>query len=175
MLKEVYEWIEALLFSVVIILLLFIFVFRTVGVWGPSMEPTLYTDEQIFVSHLFYTPAYGDVVVTTQPNAENKPLVKRVIALSGQTVNMDVSGNIYVDDVRLDEPYIAEPNLVMGNISYPVKVPEGHVFVMGDNRNHSSDSRFHEIGMIDQRYILGRVIVRFAPFNKFTIFQRIKS
>ena len=114
-----------------------------------------------------YKPKRGDIVIVTQPNDMNHSLVKRVIATGGQTINIDaVAGKVYVDDKELDEPYILEPTYVAGNIKYPFVVPEGTLFVMGDNRNVSLDSRSDRIGTIDERYIKGKVWFRIYPFNR---------
>ena len=108
-------------------------------------------------------------MVVTQPNAVNKPLIKRIIALGGQTVDIDTErGLVYVDGVVINEPYIKEPTVRIPNppMTFPYTVPEGKVFVMGDNRNNSLDSRSTDVGPIDERYILGKAIFRIFPLNR---------
>lgn len=166
---ELFEWLECIVFSLVAVVLIFTFVFRIVGVDGRSMVPTLQDQDRLVISHMFYTPKQGDIIVITQPTAVNEPLIKRIIAKAGQKVDIDFStGTVYVDDSPLSEPYINEltTNSATCNIDLPVTVPEGKVFVMGDNRNNSRDSRDSSIGMIDERYILGKAFFRVYPLNK---------
>ncbi len=158
--------------AIVTVAIAFIFVFRTVGVNGSSMFPTLNDADRIILTASYYEPANGDIVVTCQPNEPPIPdvLVKRVIATEGQTVNIDFTrGIVYVDGVALDEPYVAEPTYERESFTGEVTVPEGHVFVMGDNRNHSTDSRSSHVGFIREEYVLGKVLFRVAPFGQFKI------
>ncbi len=167
--REIFEWLETVAFSLVAVVLVFTFVFRIVGVDGDSMQNTLYDSDRLIITHLFYQPKAGDIVIITQPNAVNKPLVKRIVAVGGQTVDIDTDrGLVYVDGEIIDEPYIKEPTVKIPSppMEFPVTVPEGKVFVMGDNRNHSLDSRSTDVGMIDERYILGKAIFRIYPFNR---------
>lgn len=165
--NEIYDWVEMAVFAVVCMVLIFTFIARTITVDGASMENTLHNEDRLINSRFLYKPAYADIVVVTKPNYLGEPLIKRIIATGGQTVDVDVyEGTVKVDGVILDEPYIPEPTYTSGvGVEYPILVPEGYVFVMGDNRNHSLDSRFQEIGLIDERYILGRVIYRIAPWS----------
>lgn len=164
---ELYEWAQALVYSVVFVVILFTFFVRIIGVDGVSMIPTLQHSDKIVVSNMFYTPKQGDIIVLRKKSFLEEPLVKRIIATEGQTVDIDfISHNVYVDGVRLDEPYINAPTTREGDVSFPLKVPEGYVFVLGDNRNNSADSRISTLGVIDERYILGRVIFRVYPFDK---------
>ena len=165
---EVYEWLEAIAFALAIVVILFTFVFRVVSVSGPSMQPTLYTQDRIVLNSIFFTPQNGDIVVITQPNShDNEPLIKRVVAVEGQTIDIDfVNGIVYVDEIPLDEPYVNELTYDREDFEGPVEVPEGCVFVMGDNRNNSTDSRRVTIGCVDTRYIMGKVIFRILPLNK---------
>lgn len=161
--REVYDWIESLIFALVCIVLLFTFIGRVVVVDGHSMEPTLSDQERLISSRLFYKPQSGDIVVITQPNDRGEALIKRVVATEGQTIDIDFErGDVYVDDVLLNEPYILEKTHQRDDVVFPQTVPEGHVFVMGDNRNNSWDSRSYGVGMIDTRYILGRVLFRLS-------------
>ncbi len=164
--KSVYEWFETVLWCFLFVVILFTFAFRVVGVNGHSMDDTLHDTEKLIAVDWF-TPRYGDIVAITQPDELNRPLVKRVIATEGQTVNIDfTSGAVTVDGKQLNENYIKEPTSVKGDVSFPATVPKGCVFVMGDNRNHSTDSRFSEVGMVDTRYIFGRVLFRIFPLNR---------
>lgn len=167
--REIFEWLETVAFSLVAVVMVFTFVFRIVGVDGESMQNTLYNGDRLIISHLFYQPKAGDIVIITQPNAVNKPLVKRIVAVGGQTVDIDTDrGLVYVDGEVINEPYIKEPTVKIPSppMEFPVTVPEGKVFVMGDNRNHSLDSRSTDVGMIDERYILGKAIFRIYPLNR---------
>ena len=152
--SSLYDFVEMIGAITVVIILCFSFVVRLNVVDGPSMENTLHTGEYLVVSDLFYKPTRGDIVVLQSPEAAEqyrKPLVKRVIATEGQTVDIDMStGNVTVDGIA---------------------VTDGHVFVMGDNRNNSADSRLSAIGLIDERCIVGKVLLRVFPFDKFTAFS----
>ncbi len=156
--------------AVVAVALAFMFIFRTVGVNGASMNPTLNTNDRIILTPTYGEPRYGDIVVTCQPDKSPiipDVLVKRVIATEGQTVDIDFEeGVVYVDGKALDEPYVAAPTYEKEDFREPVTVPEGHVFVMGDNRNHSTDSRDNRIGFIREEYILGRALFRLGPFGE---------
>ncbi|MBQ3006608.1 MAG: signal peptidase I [Clostridia bacterium] len=171
--NSIYEAVSIIATAVVAVAFAFTFIFRTVGVVGDSMFPTLRNGDRIILSAYNFNPAYGDIVVTCQP--EDSPevedvLVKRIIATEGQTVDIDFDKCIvYVDGVALDEPYINEPTRDREDFTQPVTVPEGYVFVMGDNRNHSTDSRDNRIGMIREEYILGKALFRMMPFGQFKI------
>ena len=160
-----YETAAAVATAVVILFIVFTFFLRGVGVQGDSMEPTLHDGDWLAVSALS-SASRGDVVILTQPNSMDKPLVKRVIAMGGEEVNIDfVSHVVTVDGKVLDEPYIAAVTEESGDVQFPLVVPKGHVFVMGDNRNNSLDSRFSVVGCIDEEYILGVAKYRVFPFN----------
>lgn len=165
--SEFFEWGEALVVSLTAIILLFTFVVRLIGVDGSSMYPTLHDRDKVFMSNLFYTPAKGDIVVLTKESFIEGPIVKRIIATEGDTVDIDfMTGTVTVNGEVLDEPYINEPTYTAIDMTFPQTVPEGCVFVMGDNRNKSSDSRDTRLGMVDERYILGHVLVRILPFDR---------
>lgn len=167
----VYQTLAAAVAAVVILFVIFSFCLRGVGVLGESMEPTLRDGDLLAVASLSGIKP-RDIVIITQPNEMDKPLVKRVIAEGGQTVDIDyVSGVITVDGTVLEEPYIAEPTSAQGDVQFPLTVPEGCFFVMGDNRNNSMDSRFSVIGCIDEDYILGVVKFRVFPFSAIEIIQ----
>ncbi len=165
-----YEWLDSVVFAIILILLVFVFVFRIVGVVGESMEPTLNNGDWLTVSAINKSIDRGDIVVVTQPNERHEPLIKRVIAVGGDTLNIDFDkGEVTVNGKVIDEPYIAEQTKISGNFKGPVIIPQGYVFVMGDNRNESLDSRFDAVGIIDERYVLGVANARLYPFGDWEI------
>ena len=168
--RELYDWLQSLMAALIFCVLLFSFVIRLIDVSGPSMNPTLYEGNKLLVSDLFYKPKAGDVVIFKSDNYDpNKALVKRVVATEGQEVNIDFeNGVVYVDGEPLDESaYVAEPTYSKLDFIGPKTVPEGCVFVLGDNRNSSRDSRYSQIGMVDERMILGKVYAVVYPFSEF--------
>ena len=171
--NNLYFWLQAAVSALVCILLLFTFVGRIIGVDGPSMVPTLHDGDLLLLQSIGYTPEQGDVVVLTKDfaNYVGQPIVKRVIATGGQTVEIDYdAGVVYVDGVALDEPYINEPMRRPGAAEMDVDsvtVPGGCIYVLGDNRNNSTDSRHRDLGVIDNRYVLGRALCILLPFQDF--------
>lgn len=164
---EIYDWLQCIVAALIICVVVFVFFFRVVDVSGDSMNPTLYDKDKLVVSNLFYSPKQGDIVIFRKDEYKSQALVKRVIATEGQTVEIDFErGEVYVDGVLLDEPYILEPTYNQLDFTSPQTVPEGCVFVMGDNRNDSSDSRKEEIGMVDERLIIGKVLFEVYPFSR---------
>ena len=161
---EVYDWIQCIIFALVFCVLLFVFAVRMVNVVGHSMVPTLEQSDKVVISNLFYHPKQGDVVVLRKQTLMDEPIVKRIIATEGQTVDIDFDdGVVYVDGKALDEPYVNEPVHDRENFEGKITVPEGCVFVMGDNRNASTDSRDARLGCVDTRYIMGRVYFTLFP------------
>ena len=134
------------------------------------MIPTLQNGERLVISNLFYEPTAEDIVVLCgeADREEGKNLIKRIIATEGQTIDIDFeAGEVYVDGQKLDEPYILEPTYLDEGTEFPLTVPEGEIFVMGDNRNGSRDSRSLTVGTVKEEYIVGRVLFRFFPFDRF--------
>ena len=156
---------------VLICVLAFTFLGRTVSVVGPSMEGTLAEGDVLVISALGGQPRYGDIVVFyAEGTPFAYPLVKRVIATAGQTIDIDFeTGAVYVDDGELVEPYVSDPANESSRLDFQraATVPEGCVFVMGDNRNRSNDSRDADIGFVDTRRIIGKVVLRLAPVRSF--------
>lgn len=163
---DVYDWIQTVLSALIVCVLIFVFCARMVNVVGSSMYPTLEENDKIIICNLFYTPKQGDIVVLRKDTFMEDPIVKRVIALEGQTVNIDFeNGIVYVDNQAMNEPYINELTHERENFEGPFVVPDGCVFVMGDNRNASTDSRASSLGAVDTRYIMGRVYCTVFPIK----------
>ena len=168
--QGVLEWYEALISAALVLVLVFSFFFRIIQVDGSSMVPTLVNGDKLIVWGAGYTPQRGDVVIVDSYTSYGKPLVKRVIAKGGDTISIDYdSGMVMVNGEVLQEDYIAEPTYLGYDVTFPYTVPEGTVFVMGDNRNQSLDSRSTYVGCIDGRDILGRVLLCFMPFTDFGV------
>lgn len=167
--RDAYDWIQCVLAALVICILAFVFVFRIIDVDGGSMNPTLIDGDKTFVSGLFYTPKAGDMVAFKSDEYDsNKALIKRVIATEGQVINIDFDkGIVYIDGEEIEEPYIKELTRNKLDFIGPKTVPENCVFVMGDNRNASIDSRDSRIGMLDTRLIIGKVYMIVYPFSDF--------
>ena len=165
--KDTYDWIQCLISALIICVLLFVFVIRVVDVRGTSMWPTLQNGDKMLVSDLFYKPKQGDIVVFKKDEYDpDKALVKRVIAVEGQEVNIDfANGLVYVDGEVIEEAYINEATQKKLDFIGPQTVPEGCVFVMGDNRNDSDDSRDPDCGTVDARLVLGQVVLVLWPFR----------
>ena len=180
--RTLLEYVEMFVFTVITVILLLTFVFRICVVSGPSMNNTLLDGERLLVSNLFYSPDTGDVIVFHQTSeindVFNEPIVKRVIATEGEHVKIDyTAGKVYVsaDAVFTEDEVLDESEYVFLDSGYwreygrqadTYEVPEDHLFVMGDNRNVSADSRSIYVGMVDQRRILGKVLLRISPISK---------
>lgn len=165
--ENLLDYLHDLIYILAVVILLCLIFFRIVVVSGSSMYRTLVDgDYLLLVSNVLYRqPEQGDIVVASKKSFDGgKPIVKRVIATEGQTVDIDFdAGIVYVDGKALEESYTYTPTNLEEGISFPVTVEQGHVFVLGDNRNHSRDSRSVEIGQLDQREILGKAVFLFMP------------
>lgn len=168
---DLFFWLQALVVALVVLILVFTFVGRIITVDGDSMLPTLHNRDVLLLRSIGYSPEQGDVVVLTKDFGHyvDQPIVKRVIAVGGQTVRIDYNeSKVYVDGVALNEPYTLESIMRQPSTGSELNieeltVPEGSVFVLGDNRNNSSDSRHYELGAIDNRYILGKMVTVLIP------------
>ena len=166
---DLYIWLQAFVLISVAVVLCFIYLGRVVTVSGSSMEPTLRNGDMLLLRSGAGGVEQGDVVVLTREDFLDEPIVKRVIATEGQTVVIDYTeGSVTVDGERLKEPYVVEV-MAQPYFSGPVEtvtVPEGEIFVMGDNRNHSSDSRHPDLGTVDLRCVLGEAKAVLLPLGR---------
>ncbi len=180
--KDIFDWLDIIVSAVIAVIIIFCFLFRVVTIQGESMENTLYNNEKVIITNLFYEAKQGDIVVISR-NTHNSaadisgqgPIIKRVIATEGQYVDIDFKkGKVYVgydlaNMVELDEPYTKTLTTRKADVQFPVYVDKGCVFVLGDNRNDSLDSRYSSIGdngLVDTRYILGHAVFRIFPFDR---------
>ena len=184
--EDIIDLLGILVSVLVAAIIIFTLFFRTATIDGDSMRNTLIGQnpirgtigDKVIITNLWYTPQYGDIVVISR-NIENSiegqndsdaPIIKRVIAVGGQTVDIDFEkGVVYVDNKALEEDYISTPTVDKGDVEFPLYVPEGYIFVLGDNRGNSLDSRSTRIGeggLVDTRYVLGHAIFRVYPFNR---------
>ena len=181
--KEILEWIEVLCTALCLVVLIFTFVFRVATIDGNSMLNTLHEGEKVIITNLNYKPKQGDIVVVSR-NKENsvwgeiygqEPIIKRVIAVGGQTVDIDFkTATVFVDGEVLKEDYLGSPTYDKYDVDFPLYIPEGYIFVMGDNRGDSMDSRDSRIGeggLVDERYVLGHAVYRFLPVNKMGVLK----
>ncbi len=165
-----YDWVRCILFAISIVVICLTFVFRLVDVEGSSMDDTLASSDKVIVTNLFYTPKSGDIIVISHGAEYANPIIKRVIATEGQTVKLDYANDkLIVDGIEMDESYI-DGSTFGGNIGdnqIPEVIPEGKIFVMGDNRRVSMDSRSTEIGLIDVENVIGKAQFVAFPFSEF--------
>ena len=169
---SLYEMAEVLVSAMLCVAVLFIFLLRFAGVLGHSMDPTLEDRQKLALTASLPRPAHGDIVIISpRTNADHEPLVKRVIAVEGDELDL-ADGRVLVNGTAIDEPYLPEgvrtepaPG-IFSDLVYPVRVPAGTVFVMGDNRGGSMDSRFSDVGLIRADDIIGKVLFSVKPFLK---------
>lgn len=192
-LSDLAEVLETVFVSIFIVVMLFAYVIRPVTVDGTSMNATLQDGDRLLMSDLLYTPKRGDIVIIDNDNSyilndkgdlvigkglpTEKRLIKRVIAMSGETINIDFNtGEVSVDGTVLDEPYINNATIDNeGAFTYPVTVPDGYYFVMGDNRQNSTDSRSNYVGFVPKDAVLGKAIFRISPDSFGGIYGNMKE
>ena len=164
----IFEVFEAAVAAIIVVTVLFLFCFRVFSVDGPSMKPTLQPDDRIVVSHIGYKARQGDIVVLSGSDGEQKPIVKRVIAVAGDVVDINFTTGIVTVNGK-EEHFSDELTTQQADIAFPITVPEGTVFVLGDNRGVSLDSRSSRIGCVDERKIVGKVLFRFFPLGDWKV------
>lgn len=180
--NEAYEWIDCAVVTVIALLLVFTFLFNQVKIDGGSMNDTLLDQDRVIVSNVFYKPKYGDIIVISSEVYDDIPIIKRVIATENQWVDIQ-EGKVYVGDSkddmkRVGDEFLNTYNLnkgtaavmsggIYGSHQYPLQVPQGCVFVLGDNRDVSLDSRTASVGFVDEDQILGKALYRIYPFDRF--------
>lgn len=165
---NVFEVFQAIISALVVITLLFTFAFRVVNVEGSSMKPTLQNNDKVIVSTVGYEAQRGDIVVISSTDGLKEPIVKRIVAVGGDTVDINfTTGVVTVNGT--EEEYTDELTSQQFDIAFPITVPEGTVFVLGDNRSVSLDSRSTRVGCVDERLIVGKVLFRFFPLGDWKV------
>ncbi|MBQ3929092.1 MAG: signal peptidase I [Clostridia bacterium] len=165
----VYDWAKTIITMLVFVMLILTFVFRQVTVSGPSMNDTLHNADRLIITNFMYQPHNGDIIIASHGDFYEDAIVKRVIATQGQKIRIDYENSkVYVNGKELDEPYAKGKTIMLSDmLDIPDVIPEGYVFVMGDNRENSVDSRSREIGLIPVQNIIGKAIFRVYPFDTF--------
>lgn len=170
--KIVYDAVATLETAVIILILLFSLVLRPAAVIGNSMLPSFSGGDRVACVHSFSGYERGDVIIISHATRKDESIIKRVIAVGGDTVDIDFyKGTVSVNGQVLDEPYVNTPTNLSYDMTFPVTVPEGKLFVLGDNRNESLDSRSTDIGFINENKVLGKVVFRFYPFDRIKIIK----
>lgn len=177
--SNAFELVSVFVSALVVIAVVFVFFVRPVGVSGSSMVPTLNGGDWLLITPLYDETEYGDIIVSYPPSVFDEPLIKRVIAVGGQTVDIDYdTGIVYVDGVALhEEAYVNTPTTrqTAQDQQFPLTVPEGYVFMCGDNRNGSTDSRSTLVGFCREEYILGKAVGRIVPFGSWDIYESFRQ
>lgn len=170
--KIVYDAVATLETAVIILILLFSLVLRPAAVIGNSMLPNFSGGDRVACVHSFSGYERGDVIIISHATRKDESIIKRVIAVGGDTVDIDFyKGTVSVNGQVLDEPYVNTPTNLSYDMTFPATVPEGKLFVLGDNRNDSLDSRSTDIGFINENKVLGKVVFRFYPFDRIKIIK----
>ena len=165
---NIFEVFEAGVAAIVVVTVLFLFCFRVFSVDGPSMKPTLQPDDRVVVSGVGYKSQQGDIVVLSGAGSDQKPIVKRVIAVAGDVVDINFTTGVVTVNGK-EEHFTDELTTQQADIAFPLTVPEGTVFVLGDNRGVSLDSRSSRVGCVDERKIVGKVLFRFYPLGDWKV------
>ncbi len=165
--QEIYELLESFAVAIVLVILAFTLLFRIFVVKGPSMESTLIDGDRIIATNLLGAPTTGDVIIFSGKYNDGEVLVKRVIGVEGDVVNIADDGSVTVNGAAIDEPYLDDHQITWPHPYSPTPMPytvqEGELFVMGDNRLESLDSRSTDIGLADTKKVLGKVVFRLFP------------
>ena len=168
----VYDAVATLESAVIILMLFFSLVFRPAAVIGDSMLPNFIGGDRVACIHSFSGYERGDVIIISHATRKDESIIKRVIAVGGDTVDIDFyKGTVSVNGRELDEPYVGTPTNLSYDMKFPITVPDGKLFVLGDNRNDSIDSRSTDIGLINENKVLGKVVFRLYPFDRIKIIK----
>lgn len=165
---DIFEVFQPIISALVVVTLVFLFCFRVFNVDGPSMAPTLENGDRVVVSTIGYKPKRGDIVVLSSTDGIRKPIVKRIIAVAGDVVDINFTSGVVTVNGK-DETYSEDLTTQQADIAFPITVPEGTVFVLGDNRDVSLDSRSSRVGCVDQRLIVGKILFRFFPIGDWKV------
>ena len=172
--QTVFGYLHDILSLLVVVILVLVFCLRVVIVSGSSMKNTLVDGDYVLLlsNYLYHNPHQGDIVVASKDSFRGgEPIIKRVIAVEGQQVDIDfTAGIVYVDGIALDEPYIGSPTHTPEGVDFPLVVEPGCIFVLGDNRNNSIDSRYSDVGFVKLDEINGKALIRVFPFGNFNIY-----
>ncbi len=165
-----FDFTKTIIFVFAVVSVVFTFIIRDANVVGNSMCETLHNSDKVLITNFMYKPKSGDIVAINAEDQIEKRIIKRVIATENQTLNVDYeTGNVYVDGIKLDEKYVSSSTKQPKNsFAIPYVIPKGYIFVMGDNRNISFDSRDAEIGLISIDEVIGKAQFILFPFDRIT-------
>lgn len=162
-----FDLIKPILFVFAVVSVIFTLAVRDANVVGSSMAETLHNGDKVILTDIFYTPRVGDIVAISTESLKEKRIIKRVIAKEGQSIRINYdTGEVIVDGIIIDEPYISSPMRTNENKTLSAEVPEGYIFVMGDNRYISLDSRDEKVGFIPVKDVIGKARFIFFPFDR---------